>query len=270
VDEPVIRTDGLTKKFMVEGEELFAVRDVSFEVGSQKLVCLTGPSGCGTSTTLKMLGGILDPSSGTINLNGTEYRHGIPRESLDQIGYVFQTPNLLDWRTVRENLQLPLQILGRSGDRWQNRIDDLLDMVGLSDFHNAYPHELSGGMKQRVGVIRALVHDPKIILMDNPFGALDAITRKLIHHEFLDLWKRTQKTIFMVTNHIDEALFLSSKVLIMSSAPGHVIHEVEIEVESRESHSAMKKGSNYRELHSRLKDLIGEQVEQERIQAPAN
>lgn len=269
MDQPAIKAEGLTKKFTVEGEDLYAVRDVNFEVGSQKLVCLTGPSGCGTSTLLKMLGGILKPTAGSIRLADAVYEQGVPGEALDQIGYVFQSPNLLGWRTVRENLQLPLQILGRKGERWQSRIDDLLDMVGLSDFDDAYPHELSGGMKQRIGVIRALVHDPEIILMDNPFGALDAITRKLIHHEFLSLWKRTRKTILMVTNHIDEALFLSSRVLIMSSAPGRVIHEVEIEVDSGGGHRQMKKGNEYRELHSTLKDLIKDQVEQQEAQAGA-
>lgn len=258
-----IKADSLSKTFYSEGEEIQAVRDVTFQVESEKLVTITGPSGCGTSTLLKMLGGILNPSSGTISYFGEEFDQGVPKSKLSDLGYVFQSHNLLPWRTVEKNLRLPLEVMGKLDKKgeWKDRIYELLDMVGLADHGETYPPELSGGMRQRVGVIRALVHDPYVAIMDDPFGALDAITRQLIHRELLSLWEETKKTILMVTTDYEEAIYLSSKVLIMSSAPGTISKKFSIDLPYMKSEPDLKKEEGYKELRARLKRSIEKEKE---------
>jgi len=178
---------------------------------------------------------------------------------LKKIGYVFQIDNLLPWRTVQKNLELPLEVLGFKGKEWIRRIDDLLEMVGLSDYKYAYPHELSGGMKQRIGVIRALVHNPEIILMDQPFGSLDAITRKLLNYEFLSLWKKTKKTIMLITNDIEEALLLSSKIYLLSNPPGEIVNEIDFNVSAEERNRALVKSKKFNQMSLKLRRLIKEE-----------
>ena len=173
---------------------------------------------------LKMIGGIEKPTSGTITYQNETFEKGIPASHLKNFGFVFQHDNLLAWRTVEKNLNLPLEIFGMKEKK--NRIDEMLSIVGLLDYKETFPHELSGGMRQRVEIARALVHDPEVLLMDQPLGALDAITRKMLAYEIHNIWTKTQKTIVMVTNNVDEALLLSNRIFVLSSLPGKIAYEI--------------------------------------------
>lgn len=218
-----------------KGQAAQAVQRVNLSVETGQIVSIMGPSGCGKSVLMKMLGGILPPTGGQIILEGVAYPQGIPKSALKKIGFVFQKDNLQPWRTVEKNLLLPVEVMRLKGPQWQARVGEMLELVGLTDYRGALPQELSGGMKQRVALVRALMHNPDIVMMDQPFGALDAITRRMLTYEFINIWKKTKKTFIVVTNDIDEALLLSSKVYVLSPRPGTVIFEqpVDIPYESR-------------------------------------
>lgn len=224
-----VSIQNLSKYFMVDGKPVCAVDDISFELKRHEMICIIGPSGCGKSTILKMIAGIIRPSLGAISIDGRTYENGIPKPERKKFGMVFQNANLLPWRTVGDNLRLSLELNRLKGAAWNDRIEEVLDMVGLLGYINAYPDELSGGMKQRVNVARALVHNPDILLMDQPFGALDAITRRIISHDFLNLWRETNKSVIFITNDIDEALLLGSKVYILSKSPAKFIEKITLD-----------------------------------------
>ncbi len=213
----VVEIDRVSKTYRARAGEVHALRDVSFQVQSQEFVSLVGPSGCGKSTLLKLVAGVMPLTRGRIALDG----QAISGPASD-LGMVFQTPLLLEWRDVLGNVMLPIEILGRDRKGAERRARELIEMVGLSGFEGAYPFELSGGMQQRVSICRALVFDPSLLLMDEPFGALDALTRDEMATELLRLHARTQKTVLFVTHSIDEAVFLSDRVMVMSSRPGTV------------------------------------------------
>ncbi len=194
------------------------IKQVSFRIDRGEFVTLVGPSGCGKTTLLRILGGLIKPDAGTVSLQGRRLSWPHP-----DIGIVFQQANLLPWRTAIDNVLLPLEIQGAGGTQqgWR-RAERMLRLVGLGDFEDALPKELSGGMQQRVAIARALVHDPQILLMDEPFGALDAITREQMNLELLRIWRESRKTILFVTHSIQEAIFLSDRVLVMTSRPGRI------------------------------------------------
>lgn len=185
------------------------------------------------------------------------FTKGIPREFLRNLGFIFQSHNLLPWFTIRKNLELPLKIFGLSGEKWEKNVDRLLEMVELSDYAEAYPTELSGGMQQRVGVIRAMVHDPEILLMDEPFGELDAITREQLDLELLSIWEKTQKTIVFITHNVSEAILLSSRVLVMATNPGRIIQEVKIDLPRPRTLDMMKE-EKFLKYEEEITNLIGE------------
>ena len=191
------------------------------------------------------------------------YGHGVRRVVLRGFGVCFGRDNLCALRTVKKNIDRPLEIMGLKGQEWERRISELLDMVGLGAYSDEYPHKLSGGMRQRIGVIRALVHDPDVLLMDHPFGALDAITRRMLAFEFLALWQETQKTIFMVTNDIDEALLLSSRIYVMSACPGVITHEIAVDIPLSARNIHIAKNSRYNELRRQMKFIFntGREIE---------
>jgi NitT/TauT family transport system ATP-binding protein len=190
-------------------------------------VSLIGPSGCGKSTLLRLIGDLTQPTSGRIEVNGKP----ADRARVDRdYGMVFQAPVLFDWRTIETNVQLPLEILRVSSSERQRRAREMLDLVELTDFAGHHPWQLSGGMQQRAAIARALVIEPKLLLMDEPFGALDEMTRERMNVELLRIWERTGTTVVFVTHSIPEAVFLSSRVIVMSARPGRVTHQIEVDL----------------------------------------
>ena len=202
-----------------------AIREVAFQVAQGEFLTLLGPSGCGKSTLLTMIAGLLAPSRGTIAVDGAPVQG--PRRD---VGIVFQSPVLLPWRTVLGNVLLPVEMLRLGRRSWEARARDLLAMAQLTDFATKLPHELSGGMKQRVSICRALVHDPSLLLMDEPFSALDALTRDQMGQELLRIWELYRKTVIFVTHSIREAVFLSDRVLVMTPRPAAIGFEIDVKL----------------------------------------
>ncbi len=223
--QPILVAEGIYKTFPSREGEVRALRDVSLAISDREFVSIVGPSGCGKTTLLRILGGLLLPDAGVVRIDGQVLTQ--PRR---EIGFVFQDPTLMPWRTVVKNVTLPLEVQDTDGNRHRERAMELLALVGLMGFENLYPYELSGGMQQRVAIARALVHEPSILLMDEPFGALDAITRNQMNVELLRIWRATRKTIVMVTHTIQEAIFLADRVLVMSSRPGHLRATMEVDL----------------------------------------
>lgn len=216
----------LSKDYPSGAGAVAALAQTSFDVEEGEFIAVVGPSGCGKSTLLKILSGVLSASGGSANLRGTPIRG--PRRD---IGVVFQTPVLLPWRSVVENVLLPIDVQRAARDRHTQTALDLLELVGLRDFANRYPAELSGGMQQRVAIARALVHDPALLLMDEPFGALDAMTREQMNLELQRIWTERRKTVLFITHSIPEAVFLADRVLVMSPRPGRIVDVVPVGIE---------------------------------------
>lgn len=236
-----------------KGKSVEVVTGINLSVEKGKIVSIMGPSGCGKSVLMKMLGGVIVPSSGQIVLEGNEYNHGVPKEALKKIGFVFQKDNLQPWRTVEKNLLLPIEVMRLKGPEWQLRVGEMLELVGLSNYRSALPQELSGGMRQRVALVRALMHNPDIVMMDQPFGALDAITRRMLTYEFINIWKKTGKTFVVVTNDIEEALLLSSKVYVLGRQPGTVIFEQAVDIPYEQRNQEILLDDHFLELKASLR-----------------
>jgi len=215
----VITLDSVAKVFAGRRGEVRAIDGIRLSIRDKEFVCLIGPSGCGKSTILGIIAGLIKPSSGTLQLNGKPIDAARPSH---QIGLVFQEPVLLPWRTVYENVSLPLEVLKFPRSDRPERIKMVVDLVGLSGFERRYPHELSGGMRQRLGIARALSFNPQVLLMDEPFGALDAITRDKMSVELLRIWEQQQKTVVFVTHSISEAALLSDRVVVLTPRPGRI------------------------------------------------
>jgi NitT/TauT family transport system ATP-binding protein len=220
----LIQVEAVGKTYAtLAGGTVRALENISFEVPQGSFISVVGPSGCGKSTLLKILAGILSKSGGRVILDCSPVEGPRP-----DIGIVFQDPILLPWRTVFENVMLPAQIQSLDRGVYSRRAQSLLRLVGLESFEDKYPNELSGGMQQRVAIARALLHDPAILLMDEPFGALDAMTREYMNLELLRIWQDSQKTIFFITHSIPESVFLSDEVLVLSARPGRIVDRVAI------------------------------------------
>jgi NitT/TauT family transport system ATP-binding protein len=219
-----IRIRGATKVYETKSGPVHALESFSVDIREGELVCVLGPSGCGKTTLLWALGGLHALTRGEILLDGTPVRGPRPQE----IGFIFQDANLLPWRTLRQNIEFPFEIKRRPVDG--RRIAALLDQVGLAGFENAYPRELSGGMQQRASIVRALAQDPAVLLMDEPFGQLDAFTRDEMNLLLLRLWAESGKTVVFVTHNISEAIFLADRVVVMTPRPGRLARIFEIEL----------------------------------------
>jgi NitT/TauT family transport system ATP-binding protein len=206
-----------------QGEPLVALQDVALEVREGEFLSFVGPSGCGKSTLLNIVGGLLDRTAGQVRFRGQE-QSGPRRE----VGMMFQTPVLFAWRTVLDNVLLPVEIFGWDKARYRQRAFEILDLVGLNGFERSYPRQLSGGMQQRVSLSRVLVYDPEVLLLDEPFGALDEFTRETMNLELLRIWSGSGKTVLFVTHNINEAVFLSDRVVVMTPRPGRIERVVEI------------------------------------------
>lgn len=204
---------------------LTALTGVSLDIQKGEFISLLGPSGCGKTTLLRIIGDLLKPTGGRVTVAG-----GSPSAARmgRKYGIVFQNAVLYDWRTVRRNVRLPLEVMKIRKDEWEGRVDSMLELVGLKDFGNHYPHQLSGGMQQRVSIARALSINPEILLMDEPFSALDEFTRERLHEDILRIWRRTNKTVVFVTHNIAEAVYLSDRVCVLSPHPGRLSAIVEI------------------------------------------
>jgi len=203
--------------------DLSALEDVSFDVSRGEFVCLIGPSGCGKSTLLRIVAGLLQPTRGEVLLEG-QSQHG-PQK---RVGLVFQQPTLLPWRTVQDNIALPLEMEELPAHVIKARTQALLALVGLSGFEKEYPIHLSGGMAQRTAIARALAQNPEVLLLDEPFGALDALTRERMAAELLRIWERDKRTVLMVTHSVEEAALLADRVVVLSARPGHVVDIVNV------------------------------------------
>jgi NitT/TauT family transport system ATP-binding protein len=199
------------------GGDVAALSTIALSVGEREFACIVGPSGCGKSTLLRILAGLVTPSAGVVHIGAAPVDG--PRRD---IGMVFQDAVLLPWRTVLHNVLLPADVIGLERQAAADRASQLLGLVGLTGFADKYPGELSGGMRQRVAIARALMHDPVILLMDEPFGALDAMTRERMNLELLHIWQASRKTVVLVTHSIEEAVFLADRVIVMSPRPGQI------------------------------------------------
>jgi NitT/TauT family transport system ATP-binding protein len=223
--ETAVSCEGVSVRFTSERGTVTALQNIDLTIARGSFLTLLGPSGCGKSTLLRVMADLVAPTSGRVSvLGGTSQA---ARESR-QIGFVFQDPALLAWRTVFDNVSLPLQVGGGKALPGARSPDELLSLVGLSGWEKAYPHELSGGMRQRVAIARALVSGPRLLLMDEPFGALDEITRDRLNEELLQLWETTGTTIVFVTHSIYEAAFLGQSVLLLAARPGRVREQVPV------------------------------------------
>jgi NitT/TauT family transport system ATP-binding protein len=222
----VISVSGLNKTYATrEGAPIYALSDVNLDIAQGEFVTVVGPSGCGKTTLLKILAGILEKSSGRILVNASPI-DGPSR----QVGVVFQEPLLLPWRNILENIMVPVEIQGLDRVALDAAAKQLLRLVGLEGFGQKYPKELSGGMQQRVGIARALVHDPDFLLMDEPFGALDAMTREQMNLELLDIWAEKKKTVLLITHSIAEAVFLADRIVVMSPRPGRISEIIDVDL----------------------------------------
>ncbi|WP_439025744.1 ABC transporter ATP-binding protein [Haloarchaeobius sp. DT45] len=218
-----VAVDGIGKRYETGRQDVQAIADVSFAVEDGEFVCIVGPSGCGKTTLFRIIAGLEDPTAGGVFLGGDR----VEGPGTDR-GMVFQEYGLFPWRTVSENVAFGLEQQDVSEAERETRVAEMLDLVGLSEFADAYPKELSGGMKQRVGIARALAVDPEILLMDEPFGSVDAQTRNMLHDELLDVWAETEKTVLFVTHDVEEAVKLADRIVVLSEGPGSVREIVDV------------------------------------------
>ncbi len=225
MSETVVSAKGITKTFGTGG--VTALQDIDLEVGRGEFISLIGPSGCGKSTLLRVIGDLVEPSAGEILVNGkTAHRARLDRD----YGIVFQAAVLYDWRTVTMNIALPLELVGWSRAKRTERVAEMLELVELEGFEKHYPWQLSGGMQQRVSIARALSFSPALLLMDEPFGALDEMTRERLNDELLRIWAETGSTVIFVTHSISEAVYLSTRVVVMSPRPGRITSVIPIDL----------------------------------------
>jgi len=223
---PFIHLSGVKKVYRTRGEEFLAISEATFDVELGELVSLVGPSGCGKTTLLKIIAGLHPYDAGELQIGSDTH----PFDPSRDIGMVFQQPLLLKWRRVIDNVLLPAEILGLPLKESRSRARDLLALVGLADAEDKYPYELSGGMQQRAAIARALIHDPKLILMDEPFGALDALTREKMNLELLHIWQASRKTILFVTHGITEAVFLGTRVVVFTAGPARMADNFQVDL----------------------------------------
>jgi len=267
----VVQVAGVGKTFGEGDGAVTALDGIDLDIRAGEFVSLIGPSGCGKSTLLRLIGDLTSPSTGTIQVNAKPAR----RARLDRdYGMVFQAPVLMDWRTVSKNIELPLEIMGWQPAQRAARSAELLKLIELDGFQDRHPWQLSGGMQQRVAIARALAFDPKLLLMDEPFGALDEMTRERMNLELMRIWGRTRTTVVFVTHSIPEAVFLSTRVVVMSARPGRISTVIDIDlpqprtVETRETEHYFELVTRVREaLRQRGGDGATDPIAAERIRA---
>ena len=259
MDKTYVTLKNINKTFVTKRSEIYALKDIDMVFGKGEFVSIVGPSGCGKSTIIRLIDDIIKPTSGEIIVDGYEYDVKVPvsKEIIKKMGFIFQVPNLYPWLTVKENVMLPLKIYGMKGEKYEQKAEELLKYVNLSEYADAYPSAISGGMSQRIGVIRGMIHQPDILMMDEPFGALDENTRETLNIELLKIWKETGMTIIFITHNVEEAVLLSQRVYVMSSRPGKVITELNIDFDGRERSLDLISESKFANYCVEIEKLIG-------------
>ena len=249
----MIDVDNVGKRFAARGDAAAfnALEDVSMQVRQREFVSILGPSGCGKSTLLRMVSGLVPCDAGEIRVDGRSITAPVP-----EIGVVFQTSNMLPWLTVGDNIRLGAKLRNLPTVKTEARLPGLLDTLGLTQFVDRYPHELSGGMRQRAAIGQILLLEPRVMLMDEPFGALDALTRDKLNVELLRIWQQSTLTVLLVTHSIHEAVFLSDRVLVMSPRPGRVQHDVKIDLPRPRQPDEIKRDPRYGEYVSELSRMM--------------
>jgi len=252
-DQPVVHLAGVDKVF-ARGDQpvTTALEGISLDIAQGEFVSLIGPSGCGKSTLLRIIGDLTGPTRGEVIVNGKPADQA--RRDRDY-GMVFQAPVLFEWRTVEDNVKLPLEVMGASAERRSQRAAEMLQLVELGEFLKHYPWQLSGGMQQRVAIARALAFEPAILLMDEPFGALDEMTRERMNSEVLRIWEQTGTTVVFVTHSIPEAVFLSSRVVVMSARPGRITNIVDVDL-PRPRNEDTRESPRYFELVTAVREAL--------------
>jgi NitT/TauT family transport system ATP-binding protein len=253
--EAVVRVESVTKTF--PSGNVTALQDIDLELKPREFVSLIGPSGCGKSTLLRVIGDLIEPSTGSITVNGKPAKQA--RADQDY-GIVFQDSVLFEWRTVSKNIQLPLELLGWSRATRKARVEQMLELVELQGFGDHYPWQLSGGMQQRASIARALAFEPKLLLMDEPFGALDEMTRERLNLELLSIWQQLESTVVFVTHSISEAVFLSTRVIVMSPRPGRIAGTVDIDLPSPRT-AETREEPRFFELVTQVRELLRQRGE---------
>ena len=256
--EPKIKLEHVGKEFITRRQHIVALEDVNMEFYPGEFVSIVGPSGCGKSTIIRIVDDIIKPNSGSVTVDGVIYdnKTAITQEMSKKLGFIFQLPNLYPWLTIRENLILPLKVYKMDDEEHIRYVDELLDTIGLSNCADIYPGEISGGMAQRIGVIRGMVHKPQMLMMDEPFGALDDDMRERLNIEMLNIWKKTGMTIIFITHNVSEAVLLSQKIYVMKSHPGTVNAVVPIEFEEERSLELLRT-PKFHAYCEQIENLIG-------------
>jgi len=246
MNSPILTIRDLNTVFPDENGGLRALQDVSFDVHPREFICVLGPSGSGKTTLLRILAGLIQPTSGSFT-----FGHG----EQPSIGMVFQQANLMPWRTVAENIMLPLEVQNVDNVTAHRKAQEMIELVGLDGFADTLPRDLSGGMAQRVAIARALIHDPDLLLLDEPFGSLDALTRERMWMELSRIWQARQKTVIMVTHSINESLFLADRVLVLTQRPGTIKMDMEVDL-PRPRVDDIRYTSHFGELAKKLRGAI--------------
>ncbi|HEY1364224.1 MAG TPA: ABC transporter ATP-binding protein [Xanthobacteraceae bacterium] len=260
----MLRLKNISKRFLARERVITAVEQISLDVASGELLTLVGPSGCGKSTILNIASGLMRPTEGSVELDGRPIA-GVTRD----IGYVTQQPNLMPWRTLIDNVSFPLQVAGVVRSERHDRAAKLIAMVGLAGFERSYPHELSGGMRQRANIIRTLIYAPKVMLMDEPFGPLDAQTRVILQDQLLDIWTRTGVTIVFITHDLSEAIGLGDRVALMSARPGRIIRIDQVGISRPRDVFHMHDSGDFRALYDTIWAELERQVREPGTSAAA-
>ena len=257
----IISAQGVEKTYYSKKSSVQALHAIDLTVQSQEIVAVMGPSGCGKTSLAKILAGIEDCTGGYLELFGQDCSHGVSKELKQRISYIYQDHNLLPWRSVERNLSFPLEIMGRGKDPLsQAKIDEALEIVGLSDYRTCLPQELSGGMMQRVGIARALVINSDLMVMDQPFGALDAITRRKLYFDFLNIFHSSQKTIFLVTNSAEEAILFSSRIYMLDKRPGEIAKIIPIDISYEDRTPDILHDKHFMELRMQIMESVKRQL----------
>jgi NitT/TauT family transport system ATP-binding protein len=259
----MLSLENVSKRFFARERVVTAIERISLEIDSGEFVTMVGPSGCGKSTILNIVSGLMPPTEGTVAVEGRPLR-GVTRE----VGYVTQQHNLMPWRTLIDNVSFPLQVAGTAKSERHDRAAALIKMVGLGGFERSYPHELSGGMRQRANIIRTLIYSPKVMLMDEPFGPLDAQTRVILQDQLLEIWGKTGVTIIFITHDLHEAIGLGDRVVLLSARPGRIIRIDKVAMSRPRDVFRMHDSGEFRELYDAIWVELARQVRDQKMDAP--